>query len=331
MTTTSIEWTDKTWNPVRGCSLVSPGCTNCYAMKQAHRFSAPGRPYAGLTVLTEHHGPRWSGVVRTVPEMLAEPLRWRKPCRIFVNSMSDLFHESVPDEYISAVFAVMAACPQHTFQILTKRAERMAAWFTNRSRAPIDDLTSAAYAVFSKTHPGGGATERATCPARGAWTWPLPNVWIGVSVEDQQRADERIPCLLRIPAAVRFLSCEPLLGPLDLKLHPMREGAGPRPFKASGIDWVIIGGESGPGARPFDLAWGRSIVEQCKAAGVPVFMKQLGSQPVQEARGEFPGWHGPDAPPETWLELLRLRDPKGGDMAEWPADLRVREMPRSPL
>ncbi len=304
---TTIQWTDFTWNPVRGCSVVSPGCTNCYAMKQAHRFSTGW--YAGLTKLT-NCGPVWTGDVRLVPEKLDEPLRWRKPRRIFVNSMSDLFHEKVPDEFILAVLGVAALAPQHTFQILTKRPERM--------REVIGCFTGLEDAAV-KACVGNALNRigvRSVCHVD--WTWPIRNVWLGTSCEDQARADERIPLLLQTPAAVRFLSVEPLLGPVvlwRLKNDPTL-GA-----NARGPDWVIVGGESGPGARPCDVAWIRSLVEQCKAAMVPVFCKQLGSFPcayreVGTAKGGC-------------LVPIELRHRKGGDPTEWPTDLRVREFPKT--
>lgn len=253
-----IEWTDSTWNPTRGCSLVSAGCTNCYAMRVAHRFSGDEQPYAGLTKMTSH-GPVWTGAVTIRPEMLLQPMHWRKPQRIFVDSMSDLFHEEVPDDFILSVFTVMARCPQHTFQVLTKRPERMEYLLT--------------------TWGNQGLTLR---EGRGV---VLPNVWLGVSVEDQATADERIPLLLQTPAAVRWISAEPLLGPIDLlstgKGDILYEcecgGAGcdlcegiPR------LDWVVVGGESGPNARPMHPDWARSLRDQCQAAGVPYFFKQWG-------------------------------------------------------
>jgi protein gp37 len=322
MSTTSIEWTDRVWNPVRGCSLVSPGCENCYAMKQAHRFSGKGQPYEGLTVLGKH-GPRWTGRARFVPEMLEAPLHWRKPSRIFVNSMSDLFHEDVTDEQIAAVFGVMAACQQHTFQVLTKRPERMLKWFGWTAKCgqqlvdevgekpPSGSPNSAACAHFT----GSTLLEDAlnyvvACNA----AWPLPNVWLGVSCEDQQRADERIPLLLQTPAAVRFVSAEPLLGPISLSVYLVddlaRAGRAPR----MEIDWVIAGGESGPGARPCNIEWIRSIVQQCKDAGASAFVKQLGGN-TRADEG--------DGPAVRWY----LSDRKGGDMAEWPEDLCVQEFP----
>ena len=336
-----IQWTDKTWNPTRGCSIVSPGCINCYAMKQAHRFSGAGKAYEGLTKQTKA-GPQWTGKVRTVESALLEPLSWRKPQRVFVNSMSDLFHEDVPDQFIVDVFGVMALAHWHTFQVLTKRADRMRSFLAAGDHGIVNQ--------FKAIQDSGGVGPRAMFEALSIkrrdsieWQWPLPNVWLGCSVENQQYADARIPLLLQTPAAVRFISAEPLLGPIHLDAFEKGtcwrccgggEVAGD--YFADdgmaqcdcadgwdddnpGLDWVIIGGESGPGARPFDLAWGRSIVEQCKAAGVPVFVKQVGTHPI----GDF------DADGQTvWtVSAHGLRDRNGGDPLEWPADLRVREFP----
>jgi protein gp37 len=288
---TKIEWADATWNPVRGCEKVSEGCRNCYAARMAARFSGEGQPYEGLAEMTPH-GPRWTGDVQLVPEVLDQPLKWRKPRRIFVNSMSDLFHEDVPDEFIARVWTIMASCREHTFQILTKRPRRMMEW-VNR----VKDWEG------YKTHNGEPpAAYGGNGIIVGGNEWPLPNVWLGVSVENQKVADERIPLLLQTPAAVRFLSCEPLLGPVDLssylgdlyycdnprhgQLCPdgiLRDGSAilcrycKRPvdvFKM--IDWVIVGGESGPGARPMHPDWVRGIRDQCVAAGVPFFFKQWG-------------------------------------------------------
>lgn len=288
---TSIEWTDATWNPVRGCSRISPGCGGpnhqggCYAEKIAARFSGPGQPFEGFAERTAHGG-RWTGKMALVDDMLTVPLHWKKPRRVFVNSMSDLFHADLPDEAIDKVFAVMALAPQHTFQVLTKRADRMRQYLSN-SRVPfrIDE----AAATISNRH------------AFDADFWPLPNVWLGVSVEDRDRKT-RIYDLRATPAAIRFLSLEPLLedlGEIDL----------------TGINLAIVGGESGPRSRPFALEWARSIVAQCKAAGVACFVKQLGAKPGD--RQSAAHYH----------ELLRLKDKKGGDMSEWPEDLRVREFP----
>ena len=537
---TKIEWTDATWSPVRGCSVVSDGCQNCYAMRQAHRFSGPGKPYEGLTRMTSH-GPKWTGDVRLVPEKLDEPLRWRKPRRVFVNSMSDLFHEDVPDEYIDQVFAVMALSPQHTFQVLTKRPERMRDYVSDPSTpfrvqramdaAIVDEAMRGAteerrdvagypdYEVsnFGKVYSRRGSSTCVMCgsdvqgtarkiycskrcrqkaayvgrhthagvpvemspdvgedghlrvmlyrgdgaPVRElvhrlvlsaferepvgkeegchrnsvasdnrianlrwgshaenladrkrhgrarSWSkltdeqvegirrriasghpaerigrdfgvsgtqirnialgdqwattseiqWPLPNLWAGVSVENQAAADERIPLLLQTPAAVRFVSAEPLLGPISfaqmyyesgndlpeamrvndercslnaltgLTTWPTCHYQSPsikrrthfqdgEVYESDGefrhLDWVITGGESGPGARPCSIEWIRSILEQCKAAGVPAFCKQLGAAAML---GPEDGRH----------YIIRHR--KGAEMDEWPEDLRVRQMP----
>lgn len=313
---TAIQWTDEVWNPTRGCTKVSAGCRACYAMRQAHRFSAPGQPYEGLTHVVPGKGPQWTGEVALVHDALDKPLRWRKPRRVFVNSMSDLFHPDVPFEFVDQVFAVMALTPRHTYQVLTKRPERMAEYFlpiggTNRS----DWVWSAMARILNR--------NRLAYPE-----WPLPNVWQGTSVENQAAADERIPHLLRCPAAVRFLSCEPLLGPVDVRqalTYHRRPGEDFGSFgnilaAMQGVDWVIAGGESGPGARPCNVAWIRSLRDQCAAAGVPYFLKQLGADPGYTGAGG-PGTHSP-------IRLL-CRDPKGGDPEEWPLDLRVRQFPQA--
>ncbi len=220
MQRSSIEWTEATWNPVTGCTQISPGCAHCYAKTFAERFrGVPGHPYErGFDLQLR-------------PERLEQPLRWKKPRTIFVNSMSDLFHPNVPDEYIAKVFDTLRAARQHRFQVLTKRSERLAAL------APV-------------------------------LPWP-ENVWMGVSVESQ-RFIHRVDDLRRVPARVRFLSCEPLLGGLQLDL--------------SDIDWVIVGGESGPGARVMDPAWARVVRDQCSAAEVPFFFKQWGAHDSQGRR-----------------------------------------------
>ncbi len=325
-----IQWTDRTWNPVRGCSRISEGCRNCYAERQDARFSDPGQ-YAHGFVERKPSGPRWTGRVELIEDKLTEPLRWRKPQRVFVNSMSDLFHESLPDEAIDRVFAVMALAPHLTFQVLTKRARRMRAYFYKN--ASLYDRERSIERVAT--------TFGRALPARSGWTLPLPNVWLGVSVEDQAAADERIPELLATPAAVRFLSVEPLLGGVGLKwaLHPtvvdpgflLRGRSSPGDESLRRIDWIIVGGESGPGARPCDVAWIRSVVEQCRTASVPCFVKQLGARP-QAGVDELDRWPFSsramfeDARGDQY-EALRVRDAKGGDPSEWPEDLRVREFP----
>lgn len=269
---TSIEWADATWSPVRGCSLVSEGCRNCYAMRLAGRFAGPGQPYEGLARRVNGQA-RWTGEVRFVPGVLDQPLRWRKPRRVFVNSMSDLFHEELPDELIDLVFGVMAIAERHTFQILTKRPERMRAYMRDR-----DWGEAANWALHQFAGPLDGDMH-----LLGEIVPPLPNVHLGVSVEDQATADERIPILLDTPAAVRWISAEPLLGPVSLA----RRGLEPVSFYDTprGLDWVVAGGESGPGARPCDLNWLRALRDQCDAAAVPFFLKQLGGWP--DKRGGF--------------------------------------------
>jgi protein gp37 len=276
---TGIEWTDATWNPVRGCSRISEGCRHCYAETMAARFSGPGQPYEGLAkrgTSTGWHA-KWTGEVRMVPEHLADPLRWRKPRRIFVNSMSDLFHEALTNEQIAAVFGVMAAAPRHTFQVLTKRAERMRDWFrwVAGERLPLRTIQYSPRLVCAVAAKDHGVDVGSVAEPR---SWPLPNVWLGVSVENQLAADTRIKHLLATPAAIRFLSCEPLLGPIQLGCEVAGEfeffehglGAG----RLGWVDWVIAGCESGRGARPAQVDWYRSLRDQCAAAGVPFFLKQ---------------------------------------------------------
>lgn len=354
----NIEWTDTTWNPVVGCTPVSPGCLNCYAATMARRLEAMHRPeYVGLTVKrkgsTRAAGPEdatpatavgkvsrdvFNGTVRTLEDRLADPLHWRKPRRVFVNSMSDLFHEDVPFEFIDRVFAVMNATgirlpipedvtkakPWHTYQVLTKRPDRMAEYLLSRSgkfrlgQHPLFRCRD----LFCGQGPD-------LMNASAVFQWPLPNVWLGTSVEDQPRADERIPHLLKCPAAVRFLSCEPLLGPVDIRGF-WTDAAGPNL-------WVIVGGESGAHARPCDIQWIRWIVSQCNVGDVPCFVKQLGAAPKRSDEGceECQGTgRDPDVgrcPFCTGGHILggtmKLRDAKGGDPSEWPEDLRVREMP----
>ena len=254
-----IEWTGHTWNPLAGCTRASEGCDHCYAFVMTKRLAAMGQQnYMGLT-----GNGHFNGIVRTLPTMLDVPMHRKKPTTYFVNSMSDLFHKEVPDEFIDQVFAVMASCPQHTFQILTKRADRMAQYMCNPSR--LENIYAQWYSVSDQT----------PC----AEAWPLPNVWLGVSVENQEQAEKRIPALLSTAAAVRFLSCEPLLGPVDLGEYlwttAYSDSHGKLP-REEGIDWVIVGGESGHGARPMHPEWARSLRDQCQAAGVPYFFKQWG-------------------------------------------------------
>lgn len=263
----AIEWTDATWNPTTGCTRVSPGCDHCYIertppFRTQHRaFDKPG--VGGSTGVQLH------------PDRLDQPLRWQRPRRVFVNSLSDLFHDDVPDDFIADVFAVMAVAEKHVFQVLTKRPRRM--------RDLTNSMEFAGRIIRSLSRLAG--VHHSLLPSR---PWPLPNVWLGTSVEDQKRAKLRIPQLLETPAAVRFLSCEPLLGPVDLTLRwggneerdedgNLYWGALPALTASGGrIDWVIAGGESGPDARPMHPDWVRSLRDQCVAAGVPFFFKQWG-------------------------------------------------------
>lgn len=285
-----IEWTNATWNPVVGCSKVSEGCRHCYAMKVAHRNAAMGSErYKGLTE-KRSSGVEWNGAIRTVPQILDQPLRWKRPRKIFVNSMSDLFHPDVPFEFIRDVFLVMGKAHQHTFQILTKRPERMLEWF--------------------QWMPGYGDAMRggeSMTTHEEILPWPLPNVWLGVSVENQQTADERIPLLLQVPAAVRWLSMEPLLGPMNIQQYLYNTITSFTPTSVSlltdgtvglngnvndmtpRLNWVVVGGESGPKARPMHPDWARSLRDQCTAAGVPFFFKQWGEwKPVHHV--DDPDW-----------------------------------------
>lgn len=298
MATTDIEWCDKVWNCTRGCRRISSGCGGpgrvggCYAEKMAYRFSGKGQPYEGLVRMTAN-GPRWTGVGRFVPEKLAEPLAWRKPCRIFVDSMSDLFFDAFTNEEIAAVFGVMAACPQHIFQLLTKRPKRMREWFAWVASLECDPWTECHAAALARDddqstihRKSGGIDMR---------PWPLPNAHLGVSCENQDAADERIPVLLQTPAVVRWVSAEPLLDALDfcrIRDGSWHDSEGADLYNAltgtaywsngdhgigygPHLDWIVVGAESGRGARPADEAWFQSIAEQCSAANVPLFVKQM--------------------------------------------------------
>jgi protein gp37 len=358
---TSIEWSNATWNPIRArlrthenlrinsgkralkpgtwgyhCERISPGCSNCYACAMN-----------GRTL------PAWgTGLDYTVPnrdkvevyidqDELEKPRHWKKPRLIFPCSMTDWCADFVTDAMRDRLLAVCALTPQHTYQFLTKRADDQKRYLSDPGkREDVEDAGSTLYnCCYANTQAG----------------WPLPNVWLGVSCEDQQRADERIPHLLATPAAVRWVSYEPALGPVDFTniryadedcecrwdvlngLHVILNSDSMDAVADSRLcdnfptlDWIVAGGESGPGARPCDLAWLRAVVQQCASAGVPCFVKQLGARPV-----EFRSTHVSDPAATRDLEnggyykSVRpvLGDRKGGDPSEWPADLRVREMP----
>jgi len=293
-----IEWTDATWQPITGCSVVSPGCTNCYAMRLAGTRLRHHPSRAGLTRETKA-GPVWTGEVRFNEEWLDQPLRWQRGRRIFVCAHGDLFHEDVPDAWIDRVFAVMALCPQHTFQVLTKRAKRMRDYFSKIKREMLLRCGDDADVAPRRLDDHACDISRSPCAAgfMEEQPWPLSNVWLGVSVEDQERADVRIPHLLRTPAQVRFLSCEPLLGPLKIdvidldghfEIYPLdgttecEDGDGNSHPDLPRLDWVIAGGESGSAARPMHPDWARSIRDQCVSAGVPFFFKQWGEWAPEE-------------------------------------------------
>lgn len=357
MKQTEIEWTDLVWNPIRGCSPVSAGCTNCYAMAVAHRFSRPEQPYAGLTERRAHRT-QWTGQIQLVDEALDQPLHRRHARRIFVNSMSDLFHEQVPFEFVHRIFETIRRTPHHTYQILTKRPARMRAFITDYLR-PRETLGW----------------------ANGFYS----HVWFGVSVEDQQTANERIPLLLSTPAAVRWVSAEPLLGPVDLRQWQYsygcpcgwggdcpdascaecgwrgdsassgdpcpdcnarlkdssacpkcnattRDGSDFGPNHLPPLNWVVVGGESGPRARPCHVGHLRHIVRQCHAAQVPVFVKQLGARPyLDEGSLEAKEWGAfdPDVARMDDTGQIHPTDRQGRAMREWPEDLRVRAFPSS--
>lgn len=268
---TGIEWTDATWNPVTGCAKVSAGCKHCYVLRDWPRVSANPK--------TVYYGREFTDV-RCHQERLDQPLRWQKPRMIFVNSMSDLFHESVPDAFIDQVFAVMALSPQHTFQVLTKRLERMRE-YANRYMDAATPLSAFAGWASDMANIFGGDDTDSKYEELVDCGWPLPNVWIGVSVEDQASADERIPLLLQTPAAVRWISAEPLLGAVDIRLWLGIDRRSPsadweRGGVNQGLDWVVAGGESGPHARPMHPDWAYGLRDQCAAANVPFLFKQWG-------------------------------------------------------
>lgn len=335
-----IEWTDASWTPIRArnpktgkvgwhCEHATTGCEFCYAETLNKRLGT-GLPFKP--------GHRKDIELFLDEKMLLAPLRWKKPRMIFVCSMTDLFADFVPDEWIDQVFAVMALCPQHTFQVLTKRAERMRDYFAptgcvNCGDGQLDSkccdepyvlngdaafrdamIEGAAQALYAKLHPGDDPSMWLSIHM------PLDNVWLGVSTERQKEADERIPLLLQTPAAVRFISAEPLLGPLSLRWAKWDDWIGPNGLRretvdhldgARRLDWVIVGGESGNGARPFHIEWADRIVSECKEAGVPCFVKQFGSNPFSDG---YP---------------LELKNRKGGDPAEWPDRLQTRELPHA--
>lgn len=333
----NIEWTDATWTCITGCTRVSEGCDHCYSARMTHRLEMMGQQkYTGLTVLNPKGDRHFNGVVKCHDDCLTIPFKWKKPRRIFVNSMSDTFHKEVPFEFIDKVFAVMALCPQHTFQVLTKRPGRMAEYFAAGSVGHriyqqvgrwLDDGEDGLLGrSWDHAHQLAGASASGGIYEHTAWNVPLKNVWLGTSIENQEQADKRIPELLRCPAAVRFLSAEPLLAAVDLSPmyvdtecpNYLLDGSPPMMdpetgvrecckscdytgvISESAIDWVIVGSESGAGRRPMKTEWAESIRDQCKAAGVPFFMKQM------SVNGRI-----------------------SGDIELFPKSLQIREFPRA--
>ncbi|NJK70614.1 MAG: DUF5131 family protein [Microcoleus sp. SU_5_3] len=288
MTQTKIQWTDRTWNPVVGCQLNSPECDNCYAKELAQ--SARMQQFPQYQQVKD-----WNKAV-FAPSQLLKPLTWKRPLMVFL-SMGDLFFNTINDEELDRIFAICALTPHHTYQFLTKFPIRMQKYIQQGARNRIrmmavdigreQQLEPKIYEPYE------------TCE----FEWPLPNIWLGTSVGLQNSVECKVPWLQKTHAAVRFLSCEPLLESIDLRSH------------LTNIDWVIVGGESGNKARPCHVEWIRSVIDQCKLANVPVFVKQLGAVAI-ESKGYFFENHG--------NYELKLRDRKGGDMQEWPIDLRFK-------
>lgn len=321
MPETAIEWTHppgfkgETWNPTLGCSKISPGCKKCYAIRSVNRMA--GNPNAkiaianaGLVVMTGA-GLNWTGKINLVRERLSIPLKRKAPTCYFVNSLSDLFHEDIPDNFIDEVFAVMALCPQHRFMILTKRAERKCGYFAKgishmESRRSVQDVLDS----MGRHREADALIDR----------WPLPNVWLGVSCENQATAHERSAWLRKTPAAVRFISQEPQLSEIHWT-----------PEVLSGIHMIIQGGESGPGSRPFHLRWALETKSDCERAGTAWYFKQAGANLVAHQCGLLAEVHFPGKPQMDYLGndiySVHLKNKKGGDLNELPIAIRIRQFP----
>ena len=268
--TTGINWTDETWNPIVGCSKISPGCKHCYAAESAK--SARLQQFPQYQTVKD-----WNGVIAFVESQLNKPLKWKKPKKIFVCSMSDLFHENVTDEMLLSVFDVIRHSPQHTFQILTKRPEKALQKFYEL------DFTE------------------------------LPNAWMGVTAENQEMANQRIPILLQIPAAKRWLSMEPLLGNVDLNHTEWMSAFHTTPESPNRIDWVVVGGESGTNARSCNVNSITAIAKQCKEANVPVWVKQMGKNSIGN----------------TGYNVRPPNDPAWSKFENLPQNLQIREFPKN--
>lgn len=337
---TSIQWTDRTVNPIRArnkqtgavghfCEKVSPGCTHCYASKWNERVRPSGAHLIGTGLAFDVRNREQIEFFLDDAKLL-DVLKRRQPTKWFWCDMTDMFGEWVPDEWIDRCFAVMALTPQHTHQVLTKRADRLRTYLEFRSRPPAITTTQDVLIAYAREL---GVDDAPAVKHIGLSKWPLPNVWLGVSAEDQERADERIPLLLQTPAAVRFISAEPLLGRIDLTNYLWSiPGA-----RLNRLHWLIVGGESGSGSRACDLEWVRWLVAQCNSADVACFVKQLGAVPMM-AEGDWRAIFDD----RTLTPLLSARNArripggsvplkfhtaKAGDPSEWPEDLRVREFP----
>lgn len=345
---TGIQWTESTWNPIVGCTKVSAGCDRCYAIRTARRMAAHPNPKVAEAYSGTERAGEWTGQVNVLADRFDQPFRWRKPRKIFVNAQSDLFHRNVSDEIVAKVFAVMALTPRHTYQILTKRHGRMRAllgdgafhWKVWHALLTVTHEMGLPMPGEVSTHFAGGATVTVT-----ATMTPLPNVWVGVSVEDQATAVRRIPALLATPAAVRWISCEPLLGRValcrcaggDVDVAAGVSPAGPGWCPIHGavrVDWVVCGGESGPGARPVHPDWVRSLRDQCAAGGVPFFFKQWGDVlPVElrDAAGMAGGRAFQHPQGGVMAPVIRLRGPSGTFRAGETRPVRPGERTRGGL
>lgn len=327
---TTIAWCDETWNPLLGCSRQGPGCDNCYAMLFMHRNLRP--EHRGLTIVRAsgpHAGVDWSGEVRTLPERLGLPFTIAKPSRIFTTSASDPFHQRVPFPFVAAILGVIAATPEHTHLMLTKQPKRALAffrWYEGSSGAGASPLAALHHArTFLANDPIARARIDEAIDAlddddtRTWGAWPIPNLHLGVSVEDQHHAEERIPALLECPNALPWVSAEPLLSRVNLapwlsSLPTRAEIEGKLGYIARGLRWVVVGGESGRRARRYCTDWAEDLIAQCRSRGVAIFHKQLGAKP--EAL-DYPGGYLP----------LKLADKKGETPSEWPPHLDVRQWP----
>lgn len=269
--TTNIEWCQnpdgskgETWNPITGCSKASDGCTNCYALTMAHRLSKIPATRKAYAPAVEKRGGKvvWTGIMSMSDKVLTKPLRRKKPTTYFI-SMTDIFHENVEDDILNDIISVIMLCPQHTFQILTKRPERAQKYFEKMERNNNDDEAGFTFG-FNHLGPVWFSENTVSHPDHN-FSFPLKNLWLGTSIENQETADERIPHLQRTHAAVRFISYEPALGPVDFMCDLLDD-----------IDWLICGGESGPNARPMHPSWARSARDDCADSQVPFFFKQWG-------------------------------------------------------